>query len=193
MSKEKRTPIEKALPIANRFLQLIQPYVAKSQIAGSIRREVKEVGDIEIVCVENPLNALSNLFYKGYPGLVIDGPRLKRFKYDKPAIQIELFITTEKDYGRILAIRTGSSAYSHLKLAVTWNRNGWAGTADGLRRKAECEKKGSVWKLKPEHLKNPTLPPPFPTEQDFFAFLGIPWVAPRDRNWVAVNDKLNYL
>lgn len=178
--------------VARRFLALIQPYVVKAEIAGSCRRLCKEVGDIEIVCVENPLNALDNLFHDKYPGLVVNGSRLKRFKYPKDGVQIELYIAQPYDYGRILAIRTGSSAFSHIKLAVTWNRNGWCGTDHGLRRKAECEKKGSTWKIKPEYTGRETKPPLFDNEVDFFDFLGIPWIPPEQRNWTSKINSLNY-
>lgn len=192
MGGDSKIPLAKAVQVAQRFLKLIQPHVVKAEIAGSVRRQCKEVGDIEIVCVEDPLNALDNLFHKGYKGIVVDGPRLKRFKYPEAKIQIELYITSEQDFGRILAIRTGSSAYSHIKLATTWNRNGWCGTSEGLRRKKEREKKGNVWKLKPEFKGRETFPPPFYTEADFFDFLEIEWIPPSSRNWKSKFDKINY-
>lgn len=192
MSSGKRIPIDKASELAQRFLTLIDPFVEKAEVAGSVRRMCRKVGDIEIVCVQNPLNSLDNLFHDKYPGLVVNGPRLKRFKYPKSNVQIELYIAQPHDYGRILAIRTGSSAYSHIKLAITWNRNGWCGTADGLRRKVECEKKGATWKLKPEYKGRETKPPAFNTEADFFDFLGIPWIPPSQRNWVSKHGQLNY-
>ena len=193
MSSGEKIKLEKAMNIARRFLALIEPFTQKCEIAGSVRRLNKEVGDIEIVCIENPFNSLDNLFHDKYPGLVVNGPRLKRFKYPNDKVQIELYIAQPHDYGRILAIRTGSSAYSHIKLAITWNRRGWCGTADGLRRKSECEKKGSQWKLKPEYRKSGcTKPPHFNTEYDFFNFLGIPWIPPEQRNWTSKHNELNY-
>ena len=192
MSTGEKIPIAKALHVAHRFLKLIEPYVIKAEIAGSIRRKVSMVGDIEIVCVADPLKSLESIFYKGYPGMVVNGQRLKRFKYPEHNIQIELYITQDYDYGRILAIRTGSSAFSHIKLATTWNRLGWAGCEHGLRRKKECEKKGNVWKLKPEFENECTKPPPFHTEADFFAFLKLEWIPPERRNWQSKYEQLNY-
>ena len=178
--------------VARRFLVLIEPYTDLREIAGSVRRGCKEVGDIEIVCTENAFNGLDNVFYEGYPGMVVNGKRLKRFKYPKDKIQVELYIAQRHDYGRILAIRTGSSAFSHIKLAITWNRNGWCGTEWGLRRKAECDKKGSKWTVKPEFQGKATKPPLFKTEYDFFNFLGIPWIPPVERNWTSKHGQLNY-
>jgi len=192
MSTGQKISLAKAQEVARRFLALIQPYIEKAETAGSVRRQCKEVGDIEIVCVENPLNTLDNIFTANYPGIVINGKRLKRFKYPTSNVQIELYIAQPYDYGRILAIRTGSSSFSHIKLAITWNRLGWAGTEDGLRRKKECEKKGAKWVLKPEYKGKETKPPVFNTEYDFFDFLGIPWIPPEQRNWTSVHNEINY-
>ena len=191
MSTGEKIRLEKAMDIARRFLALIEPYTDKREVAGSVRRGCREVGDIEIVCTEKPFNSLDNIFHKGYPGLVVNGERLKRFKYPKDHVQIELYIAQPYDYGRILAIRTGSSAFSHIKLAVTWNRLGWCGTEHGLRRKSQCEKK-STWKLKPEFKGSEIKPPVFNTEVDFFNFLGIPWIPPSQRNWTSKHNELNY-
>jgi DNA polymerase/3'-5' exonuclease PolX len=193
MSTGPKIPLSKAYSVANRFLKLIDPYVEKAEIAGSVRRKCKMVGDIEIVCVENHFNGLDNIFHAEYPGIVVNGSRLKRFKYPKDRIQIELYIAQPYDYGRILAIRTGSSSFSHIKLAITWNRLGWCGTEQGLRRKKECDKKGSRWVLKPEYQKTNCIKPPvFDTEADFFEFLQIPWIPPEQRNWTSEHNNLNY-
>ena len=94
------------------------------------------------------------------------------------------------DYGRILAIRTGNAAYARLQLMTQANRLGWIGTHDGLRRKKECEKRGGVWKILPEYKLNPTKPPEFPDEESFFEFIQIPWVHPKERNWIT--QKVGY-
>ena len=189
---EKKIPLAKALYIAKRFMDAIEPYTEKMEVAGSVRRRCKEVGDVEIVCVENPFNSLSNLFTKDYPGIVKNGPRMKSFNYPESGIKIELFITTESDYGRILAIRTGSSAFSISKLAVTWNRGGFCGTEHGLRKKKDCIKtKSGKWVIKKDAV-DVWEPPPFKTELDFFNFLGIDWIPPTERNWISKFKERNY-
>lgn len=188
-----KIPFASAINISARFIKIIEPHCSKICIAGSTRRMKPEVGDIEIVCVPKEPDSLDKFFAAGYPGLGINGPRLKRFIYPKSGVQIELYITTPIDYGRILAIRTGSSVYSHSALAVQWNRRGWCGTEDGLRRKAECDhKKSGTWKIKPEFKKAPTLPPAFESEKDFFTFLHIDWIPPEQRSWTSPNQKINY-
>ena len=191
MSSEQKIPLAKAKIVAERFMKYLEPYVSKMSIAGSVRRECAMVGDIEVVVTPKNEFSMGVAFPEGYPGLVVNGSRLKRFKYPESGIQIELYIVVNKnDWGRILAIRTGSSAYSH-HLAVRWGRLGWCGTEDGLRRKVECDRK-STWKIKPEYKNCPTLPPVFNTEQEFFAFLGIEYLDPVKRSWVSSNQKYNY-
>jgi DNA polymerase/3'-5' exonuclease PolX len=160
-------------------------------VAGSVRREVEFVHDIECVVVAKDEFSMGLAFPMGYPGLTINGNRLKKFYYPSGEVHLELYITTEADYGRMLAIRTGSSAFSHIQLAVRWSRLGWTGTEDGLRRKSECIKK-STWKINPIYKNCPTLPPAFHTEEEFFAFLGVPWVHPRERSWVSKHEEINY-
>jgi DNA polymerase/3'-5' exonuclease PolX len=190
MSDGVKMPLSRAQGIADRFIKLIDPVSLLLSVAGSVRRQVALVGDIEIVAVPGDEFSFEKLFPEGYPGLVVNGSRLKRFIYPDSKVQIELYITSKYDYGRILAIRTGSSAYSHSQIAINWNRLGWCGTVDGLRRKRECDHKGNVWKIKPEYKLNPTKPPDFETEEAFFEFLGIPWVDPRERSWIS-NDPVN--
>ena len=189
-----RMPLSQGLNIAMRFMKELEPHCEKSIIVGSVRRLKPTVGDVEVVCVPLPDDPLSldKYFNKDYPGIKVNGSRLKRFYYPKSGVQIELYITNPIDYGRIVAIRTGSSAYSHIKLAITWNRKGLCGTSDGLRYKRECEKKGNKWIIKSEFKNDPTLPPPFYTEEDFFEFLGIPWEPPEKRSWISKHNEINY-
>lgn len=189
-----RMPLSQALSIARRFMMEIALHCNKAIVVGSTRRLKVDVGDIEVVCLpleDDPLS-LDKHFHKDYPGIKINGSRLKRFYYPKSQVQIELYITNPADYGRIVAIRTGSSAYSHYVLATTWNRKGWCGTKDGLRRKKECDHKKKTWQINKEFKEHPTKPPPFDTEEEFFKFLGLDWIEPSRRSWVSKNQSLNY-
>jgi len=191
MSDGSKMALINAQDIGRRFMAYIEPHVSKMSIAGSTRRECDFVGDIEVVIVPKDEFSMGIAFPEGFKGMVVNGSRLKRFKYPESGTQIELYITNMADYGRILAIRTGSSAFSHINLALRWNRLGWCGTEDGLRRKSECDKK-STWKIKPEYKANPTKPPEFDTEEKFFAFLGVEWVHPKSRSWQSKHDEINY-
>jgi DNA polymerase/3'-5' exonuclease PolX len=187
---ENKIPLAVAQNVAKRFMNYLAPYCSIMCVAGSVRREVDFCGDVEVVCVAKDEFSMGKAFPMGFKGLTINGNRLKKFFYPESGIHIELYITTMQDYGRILAIRTGSSAFSH-HLAMQWNKKGWAGTEDGLRRKSECIHK-STWKIKPEYKACPTLPPIFATEEQFFAFVGIDYVHPKARSWVSTNADYNY-
>ena len=177
-------------------MNFIKPACSELSVAGSIRRKCEYVSDIDIVCVPIHPISVNALFPEGYQGMIKNGNRMKSFHYNYGqygVLKIELYITTIDNFGRILAIRTGSSAFAHLKIMITANRMGFCGTEDGLRRKKECIHKGSKWIIKPEFKDNPTLPPPFTTEEAFFQFLNIPWIRPEDRNWISQKrPELNY-
>ncbi len=194
MSEGRKMKLELAQMIANRFMKHLEPFVTIMSIAGSVRRECGEAGDIEVVCVPKDEFSMGQCFPENFYGMTTNGTRLKKFKYGQDGlipISIELYITNKSDYGRILAIRTGSSFYSHTALAMQWNRRGWCGTDEGLRRKDECIRK-STWKLKPEYRSNPTLPPIFDTEEKFFEFIGAKWISPKERSWVDPKGEYNY-
>jgi DNA polymerase/3'-5' exonuclease PolX len=189
MSEGAKMPLKYANEIAKRFMAYLVPYVSQMSIAGSVRREVESVGDIEVVIVAKDEFSMGQAFPEGYKGMTTNGTRLKKFVYGD--VHIELYITTMADYGRILAIRTGSSFFSHTALAMVWNRLGWAGTPDGLRRKSECDHK-STWKIKPDYKLAPTLPPVFDSEEKFFEFIGAKWIPPQERSWVDPKGQYNY-
>jgi DNA polymerase/3'-5' exonuclease PolX len=188
---ENKIPLAVAKNVAERFIKYLTPYCSQISVAGSVRREVEYCGDVEVCAIPKDEFSMSVAFPLGFKGLTINGERLKRFIYPESGIQIELYLPQYCDYGRILAIRTGSSAYAH-HLMIEANRHGWIGTVDGLRRKKECEKKGSVWKIKPEYKINPTLPPVFNTEEKFFEFIGAKWISPQERSWVDSKGEYNY-
>jgi DNA polymerase/3'-5' exonuclease PolX len=189
-TSETKIPLATAQNVAKRFLSYLESYCSQMSVAGSVRREVEYVGDIDVVVIPKDEFSMGVAFCEGFKGMVMNGTRLKRFKYPESGIQIELHITNISDWGRILAIATGSSSFSH-HLAVAWSRRGWAGTEEGLRRKSECNHK-STWKIKPEYKSCPTLPPIFSTEEQFFAFIGVDYVYPKARSWVSSNQEYNY-
>lgn len=188
---ENKIPLAIARNVANRFLRYLEPFCTKMSIAGSVRREVEYCGDVEVVALPKDEFQMAIAFPENFKGMVINGERLKRFKYPGSGIQIELYLPQAHDYGRILAIRTGSSGFAH-HLMIEANRHGWIGTADGLRRKKECEKKGNVWKILPQYKLNPTKPDEFECEEDFFLFLNIPWIEPKERSWISTQNEYNY-
>ena len=193
---------QRARTVANILCKKLKPHCHLLAVAGSVRRKNPVCGDIEIVCVpkEIPDPSFNGMF--GAPELVrspgfistvqglgtIKTGKIKEGRYLKiilgslgisiEGIQLDLFATNAKDYGRQLAIRTGPASFSARVIAGGWRRKGWVGTSEGLRREEECEKKGKTWIVK---FANPTIPPDFPTEEGFFEFLGIDYIEPERR------------
>lgn len=136
---------KKALKIAEEYVRVLRPCCVEIQIAGSLRRRKKEVGDIEIVAipkfgkrsvnpglysllgttVEQKVNLLEHkleqlhkqdrLFSYGK-----NGPKYKELIMHHT--KIDLFIASEINFGVIMLLRTGSAEYS--KGFVTFVRYG---------------------------------------------------------------------
>lgn len=186
--------------IAEAVFSKLYAHCKQIHIAGSIRRKALEVGDIEIVCLprieevgkENLFGEIiekktsMEAFEKAVAtlGTIIKGKPTGKYMQIAlhEGINLDLFMPNPADYYRQLAIRTGSADYSYKVIARSWRRLGWVGTAEGLRKASECvEKKNgekSFWKCT---VSNPTLPPKWNSEQDFFAWLEVPYLEPKYR------------
>lgn len=190
---------KKAHSIAISILKKLESCCEKVDIAGSVAREKDECKDIEIVCspcmVTNK-DLFGNL--DGEPvrasffcsavrslGVILKG-KPEDGRYIQVAlpegINLDLFIPQFHDYYRQYAIRIGSKDYSHKVLATAWNKLGWVGTPDGLRKMSECYSKEVNGK---KHwicnVPQPTLPPVWKNEYYFFQWLGISWIEPKNR------------
>lgn len=182
--------LSQAQELAEILTSALRPYCAdgKCQVAGSVRREVPEVKDIEIVCIPKR---------ERFSALVLELSKFVSFRtkftlasrYVKCwmpvagglGIQVDLFLPMPYDWGRQLAIRTGSAKYSAW-LASQWIKKGYHGTPDGLIPKEHCESAGpNAWKVKPG--VNPlVVRKEFWQEHELFVFLGIDYVQPKFRN-----------
>lgn len=191
----------KAKRIADKIVRLLSPDCDIIHIAGSIRRKKPDVKDIEIVCLPKKIPTDTDLFggagdYRvgaDFPHTIsvisaeivkghVNGRYMQiRLKGSSPtsAIMLDLFMPQPDDYYRQLAIRTGSADYSAAVLATAWRKNGWVGTAQGLRRMDDCEKSTSGWKIVNEKGDRP---PVWKSEEEFFKWLGIEYTAPENRN-----------
>jgi len=97
-------------------------------------------------------------------------------------IILDLFMPQPHDYYRQFAIRTGSAEYSHRHIANQWVKRGWCGVNGDLRLIKECDKlPDGKWVLRTD-IKHPTLPPIWPSEEDFFRWLLIQYIEPKYRN-----------
>lgn len=186
---------QQARQIAISICEKLQPDTSKINIAGSVRRGKPEVKDIEIICLPNKIS--TDLFGGGTfttcNGFAISVMELGRVIKGKPdgrymqialpeGVNLDLFMPEDYDYYRQYAIRTGSADYSAKVIAGAWKAKGWCGTSEGLRLMAQCNRKDlpegkTLW----TPTANATRPPVWESEEEFFAWLGIPYLKPSQR------------
>lgn len=203
---------ETARIIASDVVRKLEPHCTRIFIAGSIRRERMEVGDIEIVCTPKKTQKGGNTLFENIPvefevdanfvrevkslGEIIKGQPTGRYiktliSHSYGKINCDIFIPQEHDFWRQYVIRTGSKNFAHNVVAVAWRKNGWVGTDNGLRRYDECENinegklDGQGVRMPPRFIcvkDNPMIPPVWKSELDFFQWLNIDYVDPKNRN-----------
>jgi DNA polymerase/3'-5' exonuclease PolX len=128
MSTGAKTPYSAALAKAERLLTFLQPVCERIEIAGSLRRQKGEIGDIELVAIPRRTLVLDMfgqangytcqvaalLEREGIPrvkqGRKVDGERLKGFEWE--GMGVDLFLCEQATWAMCLLIRTGSKAYS---------------------------------------------------------------------------------
>jgi DNA polymerase/3'-5' exonuclease PolX len=201
-----KLPYTHAKRLADRLVELLAPHCERIDIAGSIRRQCAEIGDIEIVAqpkleevphtlletrwLPNAAFALTLRHFTILKGKVFGRNcqyliPTKKEPTAKDHIVLDLFMPEPYDYYRMLAIRTGNKEFAFRALSSNWTKLGWVGTDEGLRRKKECAQIGDhKWKCIE---KKPTMPPVWKSEEEFFDWLEIDWVAPENRNYEIKN------
>jgi DNA polymerase/3'-5' exonuclease PolX len=184
---------DKALPIAERLVDLLQPACKRIEIAGSLRRQKPDPGDIEIVAVPDlrpprllfgsPIYAtildaiLASLARGDDDDLLIhlsmNGPKFKQFAISQDGgqhwiIKVDLFLVTPPaDWGVLYLIRTGPAEFSHW--IVTENMH-CGGLPDGFR-----VEDGRILSMSNEYI-------PCPEEIDFLKFCHLAWIEPSQRH-----------
>lgn len=188
---ETRMPLHEARALAERLVSELKDACEQIVIAGSIRRQRADVGDLEIVCV--PLTGIvtgglfgdeswpvdhleeriHDMFEDGIIAHRLDknlrkaaGSRYRRLLYR--GVPLDLFSPSAESFGAILAIRTGPSEYS--RHFVTPRSQGGL-MPDHLRMQ-----EGSLrYRVSGQAI-------PTPTEESFFAAIGVPMLAPEARS-----------
>ncbi|MFA6476440.1 MAG: hypothetical protein WCV68_03445 [Candidatus Paceibacterota bacterium] len=170
MEKDKKYPLAEARAIAEAVLEEIKPHCFRAEIAGSIRRNKPEVGDIEIVAIPKPYS--TGLLEDGLASVINKWQKVKgEMEYGKTkytqrilpsGIKLDLFFAEQNNWGSIFAIRTGSAEFSHKVLATGWVRQGYKSEGGYLT------KGGETYSV--------------PEEEDLFRMIGRSFVEPEDRN-----------
>jgi DNA polymerase/3'-5' exonuclease PolX len=122
MSEGKRLDYKFARGLAIETMRILRPVCERIEIAGSLRRNKPDVGDIEIVCIPKEQTDLFGNTYRNADGISevprINGAALHKDGEHFKQINLlycmcDLFITTPECWGVIFMIRTGSADFSH--------------------------------------------------------------------------------
>jgi len=152
-----------ARSLGERILDIIEPLVDKSEIAGSVRRCKAQVHDVDVVVIPKALTfpaTVANKIKGEIGGSVVKaGPKI--LQMNVLGRQVDLYSATWETWGVNLLRWTGSKEHNiklcsrarriGLKLAVSW----------GLK------KDGVVFASR--------------TEEAIFDGLGLPWIPPEER------------
>ncbi|MGB2580504.1 MAG: hypothetical protein WBC83_02315 [Minisyncoccia bacterium] len=143
--EEKRYPYAEAYSIALAVLEELRPHCSRIEIAGSIRRKKKSIGDIEIVAIPKPY--ITGATESGLALVVNKWQKAKgNMEYGKTkytqrilpeGIKLDLFFADETNWGLIFAMRTGSADFSHKVLADGWSRRGFKSVGGYITRDGE--------------------------------------------------------
>jgi len=154
MSKVKR-PLAEAERIAGLVVTDLAPYCDRISVAGSVRRQKSEVGDLELVAI--PARGAGGLFGDIATNLLWEHLHASdRYRFTKgdnpngryyqlaltayPDLQVDLFLAEADNWGLTLLVRTGSAEFSArlrrvLRLQQALDLGGAGGEAgDGLQQ-----------------------------------------------------------
>lgn len=172
---KQKFPLLEAREIAQTVTARLMSYCERIEIAGSIRRNKPEIGDIEIVAIPRKHydffgeptsdHALNSVTWSDFGKLVKNGSKYKQIELNE-GINLDLFIVTPPaQWGVQLMIRTGSADFSHR--FVTVKQHG------GLLPSCYRVKDGAIW-YGEQMVETPE-------EQDVFNLLGLNFIEPEKR------------
>lgn len=130
--------LQKAKAIAEELKALLEPVCQRVEIAGSIRRQKPEVGDIELLCIPKFIDGVDQLdreigalVIQGRLGFRLNkrgsrayGPKNKLMVHLPSGIGVDIFSTDLECWPVALVVRTGS-AETNKRIAMAAIRKGW--------------------------------------------------------------------
>jgi len=188
MSKGK-FPREKALEVARELYNSLQPHAVRLKVAGSLRRGLRFVSDIEFVIIPkielrdddlfgDKKTAVDHTAHKidemvnwstlskrrNSSGSEMWGEKNKLAVHTNSGIPVDFFFTTESNWFMTLFIRTGPKMLN-IKVATLAKQRGWNLEAygSGFVNKRMC------------------IDHPVHSEEEIFSFVGLPFVPPDRR------------
>jgi DNA polymerase/3'-5' exonuclease PolX len=130
--------LEHAQNLATRIVEELQPYCSRIEVAGSIRRGLPEVNDIDLVLIPSNPSALRDRILRRCT-IIQDGPQNLLVRLPRPpggegrgeGVQLDIFIARAEtrdlleakpsNWGTLLLCRTGSKEHN-IKLAQRASR-----------------------------------------------------------------------
>lgn len=176
MSTGAKMSLPFARNLAERMRAMLEPECERVEIAGSIRRQKPEVGDIEIVLIPLPLRDLfgtpmfganrieERLIREGFD-LSKNGDFFKQAHLPNGGVNFDIFITTPEKWGMVYTIRTGSADFVHW--LVTSKQQGGAMPSNMKAADGRLIRNGETIST--------------PDEADVFSAIGLKWVEPEQR------------
>jgi len=130
--------LQKAKAIAEELKALLEPVCQRVVIAGSIRRQKPEVGDIELLCIPKFIDGVDQLdreigalVIQGRLGFRLNkrgsrayGPKNKLMLHIPSGIGVDIFSTDSGCWPVALVVRTGG-AETNKRIAMAAIRKGW--------------------------------------------------------------------
>lgn len=192
MSTAVRLPLGFAEPIARELLVELVDVVERAEVAGSIRRQTPDVGDIELVAIprratltvpglledeEREVDRLQERLEELLAGGILGphptdpkrGERYSKIVHRASRLQVDLFSARRDTFGLILLIRTGPARYS--QWLVTEARARGFHVAEGELHRGGLS---PIQHGRCERVQTPD-------EADVYAALGMPYTRPEDR------------
>ena len=130
--------LEKAQAIAEKIKAVLESSCERIVIAGSIRRQKPDVGDIELLCIpkyvagvdqlDAKIQTMIHFYMLGYRlnklGSKVYGPKNKLLVHLPSGIGLDIFSTDAQCWWVALVIRTGPKE-SNVAIAMAAQRKGW--------------------------------------------------------------------
>lgn len=186
MREKKRVPWSDAMALAIKAFEALEPFCSEIAMAGSLRRHMRDVGDIEILTIPRHTKQVDML---GVPygdddltaylrrdiadtdglfrlrmnvrGAAAFGARNKLLLYR--GFPLDVFSADPKNWGMALMVRTGSAAWN-VEIMKRFKRLGLRGHAYG----SVTDRSGREFVC--------------PTEERVFELLRWPWIPPPERD-----------
>jgi len=158
-------------PLALKILSAIEPYCAKAETAGSIRRSKDTVNDIDIVVEPKPQSwvKLIKEIRREFNAITEkQGEKLATLyvpfvsKQGQGLVQVDLYRASNRTWGILLLIRTGSAKHNIYLCNLAIRKGYRLAYSKGL-----LDEKGEVIASK--------------TERDVFQALGLDYIPPQNR------------